>query len=239
MSYLAPLLRTSLTTRSMLARRTASFSSAAKNDAVVVVSGVRLPFAMSSTIYSDEMAVDLQRMAIQGLLTNTALDKNVVDYVCMGNVIQEVRTSNIAREAAMHAGLPVSIGAHTVAQACISANAAICTGAEKILTGHADVVIAGGVETFSDLPIRLKRPVRQKLLTVSKAMKKGGPLGGLRHMVKGFKMNHFGVETPAVSSFVGFSRANSPLLLPLLSARVHRRFQDCQLHNWRGDGSEQ
>ena len=62
------------------------------------------------------MAVDLQRLAIQGLLTETALDKNEVDYVIAGNVIQEVRTSNIAREAAINAGLPISIGAHTIAQ---------------------------------------------------------------------------------------------------------------------------
>lgn len=168
---------------------------------VVVVSGVRLPFAMTSTIYQDELAVDLQRLAINGLLTETALDKNQVDYVVCGNVIQEVRTSNIAREAAINAGLPNHIGAHTVAQACISSNAAICTGAEKIMTGHADVVIAGGAETFSDVPIRLTRPIRQKLITLPKAMKKGGPLGAVRHMLKKLKMKDLALETPAIANY--------------------------------------
>ena len=88
-------------------------SNPAKN--VVVVDGVRLPFAMSSTIYEDQLAVDLQRLAFQGLITKTALDKSDVDYILAGNVIQEVRTSNIAREAAINAGFPTSIGAHTVA----------------------------------------------------------------------------------------------------------------------------
>jgi hypothetical protein len=83
---------------------------------VVIVAGVRLPFSMTSTIYKDELAVDLQRLAIQGLLTQTALPKHEVDYVICGNVIQEVRTSNIAREAAINAGLPHTIGAHTIAQ---------------------------------------------------------------------------------------------------------------------------
>jgi hypothetical protein len=55
------------------------------------------------------------------------------------------------------------------------------------MTGHADVVIAGGCETFSDVPIRLTRPIRQKLITLPKAMKKGGPLGAVRHMLKGLK----------------------------------------------------
>ncbi len=86
---------------------------------VVVVDGVRLPFAMTSTIYEDQLAVDLQRLAYQGLITKTALDKGDVDYVLAGTVIQEVRTSNIAREAAINAGFPSSIGAHTVAMVSI------------------------------------------------------------------------------------------------------------------------
>jgi hypothetical protein len=70
---------------------------AAQKKNVVVVSGIRLPFSMASTIYKDEMAVDLQRLAIKGLMTQTAIDRNEIDYVICGNVIQEVRTSNIAR----------------------------------------------------------------------------------------------------------------------------------------------
>ena len=116
-------------------------------------------------------------------------------------MIQEVRTSNIAREAAINAGLPNTIGAHTIAQACISANAAICAAAEKILTGHADVVIAGGTETFSDVPIRLQRPIRQKLITMNKAMKKGGTLGAIQHMMKGLKLKDIGFETPAIANY--------------------------------------
>ena len=171
------------------------------NDPVVVVGGVRLPFAMTSTIYEDQLAVDLQRLAIQGLLAQTALPKDAVDYIICGNVIQEVRTSNIAREAAINAGLPHTIGAHTIAQACISASAAICAGAEKILTGHAGVVIAGGTETFSDVPIRLTRPIRQKLITMNKAMKKGGTMGAIQHMLKGLKLKDLSVETPAIANY--------------------------------------
>jgi acetyl-CoA acyltransferase len=168
---------------------------------VVIVSGVRLPFSLTSTIYKDEMAVDLQRLAITGLLNHTALSADLIDYVICGNVIQEVRTSNIAREAAVNAGLPYSIGAHTIAQACISANAAIATGAEKIISGRAQVVLAGGTETFSDVPIRLTRPVRQKLITLPKAMKKGGPLGAVRHMFKGLKAKDIALETPAIANY--------------------------------------
>jgi acetyl-CoA acyltransferase len=176
-----------------------AFSTKAIN--VVIVDGVRLPFAQSSTIYSDELAVDLQRLAMTGLLTQTALSKDVIDYVICGNVIQEVRTSNIAREAAINAGLPLRIGAHTVSQACISSNAAICSGAEKILSGRAHVVLAGGCETFSDVPIRLSRKLRQKLITLPKAMKKGGALGAARHILKGLSMKDISLETPAIANY--------------------------------------
>mmetsp|Transcript_25502 Transcript_25502/g.32594 ORF Transcript_25502/g.32594 Transcript_25502/m.32594 type:complete len:488 (+) Transcript_25502:24-1487(+) len=174
-------------------------SDPAKN--VVVVDGVRLPFAMTSTIYEDQLAVDLQRLAYQGLITKTALDKNDVDYILAGTVIQEVRTSNIAREAAINAGFPASIGAHTVAMACISSSVAITSAAEKILTGKASCVIAGGCETFSDVPIRLPRPIRRKLITMPKAMKKGGPLGAVRHLLKGLKMKDISLETPAIANY--------------------------------------
>ena len=69
---------------------------------------------MTSTIYADEMAVDLQRLAFQGLMNKSAMEREHIDYVISGTVIQEVKTSNIAREAAINCGLPNSIGGHTV-----------------------------------------------------------------------------------------------------------------------------
>eukprot|EP00956_Cyclotella_meneghiniana_P000307 scaffold377_cov45-Cyclotella_meneghiniana.AAC.5 len=168
---------------------------------VVIVDGIRLPFAQTSTIYTDQLAVDLQRLAYTGLITKTGLNKGDVDYVLAGTVIQEVRTSNLAREAAINAGFPACIGGHTVSMACISSSVAITSAAEKIISGQANCIIAGGAETFSDVPIRLTRPIRQKLITLPKAMKKGGPLGAVRHMVKGLKMKDLALETPAIANY--------------------------------------
>lgn len=86
-------------------------------------------------------------------------------------------------------------------QACISSNAAICAAADKIRTGHASVVIAGGAETFSDVPIRLTRPMRQKLITLPKAMKRGGAMGAVKHLL-GLKLKDtFALETPAIANY--------------------------------------
>ncbi|CAK4082834.1 unnamed protein product [Aphanomyces euteiches] len=166
---------------------------------VVVVDGVRLPFQKSNTVYSDLMAYDLMRDAIKGLLVKTALEPSKVDYVLCGTVIQEVRTSNIAREAALGAGIPKHIPAHTVTMACISSSQAIATGVEKILAGNADVVVAGGAETFSDVPIRFSRPIRKRLINSAKAMK-AGPAGILK-LLSGLKPGDFAPEAPAIKNF--------------------------------------
>lgn len=69
----------------------------------------------------------------RGILEKTGLPKEMVDYVIYGTVIQEVETSNIAREAMLCAGYSDKTPAHTVTMACISSNVAITTGNAKIL----------------------------------------------------------------------------------------------------------
>jgi len=141
----------------------------------------------------------LNHVATRGLLVKTAIDPKMIDYILYGTVIQETRTSNIAREAAINSGFPVSVPAHTVTMACISANQALTTGAEKILAGKADVILCGGCETFSDVPIRFSRPIRERMLAAGKAMKKG-PLGGLK-LLKGLKLKDLAPEAPSIANY--------------------------------------
>lgn len=185
--------------RSSLLRHARAFSAAAAQRRVVVVEGVRLPFAKSGTLYKDVIAYDMLRDAFKGVINKAALDPAQIDYVLAGTVIQEVRTSNIAREAALGAGVPKGVPAHTVTQACISSSQAITTGAEKIMAGKADIVLAGGVETFSDVPIRFSKPLRERLINANKAMKGGVP--GILKLLKGIKLKDFAPEAPAIQNF--------------------------------------
>ena len=179
------------------AARRAFSSKASRN--VVVVDGVRIPFTLGGTTYAKYIAVDLQRFALKGLLVKTALDPKLIDYLYCGTVIQETKTSNIAREASMGAGIPVSVPSHTISMACISSNQGITSGAEKIMAGKADIVVAGGVETFSDVPIRFSRPIRQRLLQFPKVSKKGtmATLG----LLKGLKLADLAPEAPAIANY--------------------------------------
>lgn len=154
---------------------------------------------MGNTTYSDLLAVDLSRLALKGLITKTAVDPKAVDYLYFGTVIQEPKTSNIAREAAMGAGIPISVPSHTISQACISSNQAITSAAEKIMSGQADIVIAGGAETFSDVPIRFSKNIRKRLLQFPKVSKKG-PVATLG-LFKGLTMKDLAPEAPAIANY--------------------------------------
>lgn len=173
-----------------------AFSSAAGRR-VVLVDGCRIPFAMSGTTYKDLIAQDLGRMAIKGLVTRTGLAPDAADYLLYGTVIQEVRTSNLARECGLGAGLSDKVPAHTVTMACISANQAVASGASMILSGQADTVIAGGAETMSDVPIRFNKKMRQKLIAASKF--KG--IKDVPKFFKGFGPSYLVPEAPAIAEF--------------------------------------
>jgi len=181
------------------ARRFSSTVGGNKGKRVVVVDGGRIPFTKAGTVYSKYLAVDLQRFALKGLLDKTALDPELVDYLYCGTVIQETRTSNIAREAGLGAGMPSGIPSNTITMACISSNQCLTSAAEKILSNQADIIVIGGVETFSDVPIRLSRGIRQRLLNAPKAMKKGLP--GVLGLLKGLTMKDIGIEAPAIANY--------------------------------------
>ena len=91
----------------------------------VIVDGGRTPFLRSQTEFKKFTAFDLGRIAVSGLISKTALDEEMVDHIWYGNVIQDINTSNVAREISIAAGIPDSISATTVSMACISSNIAL------------------------------------------------------------------------------------------------------------------
>ena len=168
-----------------------------KGPNIVLVDAVRTPFAVSGTVYKDMMAVDLQKEALKALVRRTGVDYKHIDHVICGTVIQEPKTSNIAREAMLLAGYPDKIPAHTVTLACISSNVAMTTGMGMIATGQANAIVAGGTEFLSDVPIRYNRKARKAMLGMSKAK---APLDKLK--IGGtIVQNLLAPELPAVAEF--------------------------------------
>ncbi|HKK44023.1 MAG TPA: acetyl-CoA C-acyltransferase [Balneolaceae bacterium] len=163
----------------------------------VFVDGVRIPFQRSGTGYKKLMAYDLGRLAVEGLIGRSSISGNDIDRVILGTVIQDVNTSNVARESALGAGIPNSVPAHTVTQACISSNQATSSAVDLIRSGQANIVLAGGTETMSDIPIRFRKKFRQKLLDARKYKS----IGDFLSFFKGLRPSDLLPEIPQISEF--------------------------------------
>ncbi|CAL1677748.1 unnamed protein product [Lasius platythorax] len=164
---------------------------------IVFIDGVRTPFLQSGTQYKNLLAYDLARHTLVSLQQKIGFPKEIVDYIVYGTVMQEVRTSNIGREAALAAGYSEHTPAHTVTMACISSNQAITTGMGLIACGVYDAIVAGGVEFMSDIPIRHSRRMRSLMLQANKAKTLGNKLALLANI----RPDYFAPDLPAVAEF--------------------------------------
>ncbi len=143
------------------------------NRRVAIVAGVRTPFAKSGTIFRDVPAVTLARYAAKELLYRTEIDGREIDEVVFSQVISSVLTPNVGREVSLLPQFPPSVPAYSLNRACASAAQAISNAADQIALGHADVILAGGVESLSDIPILHTRRFSQVLVDASKAKSVG------------------------------------------------------------------
>src|SRR6476646_10993606 len=136
---------------------------------VAVVAGVRTPFARAGTAFRDMTAIELGKRCVAELIQRTNLDGDLVDALVYGTVVSSVTAPNIAREISLLPMLPRGCEAYTVGRACASANQAITDAADQIVLGHHDVVIAGGAESLSNVPILHSRGMSDKLVAFNRA----------------------------------------------------------------------
>ena len=165
---------------------------------VFFIDGVRTPFQLSGTGYKNTEAYNLAAYSLNSLnkKMNFNIKKNV-DNIIFGNVIQDSKTTNIARESMLVTNFENRIPSNTVTMACISSNKAITDGFNDILTGKSASVIAGGVETMSDLPIKLSKPIRKLMFESRKWKTNIEKLKGISTL----KLKDIGVEIPSITEF--------------------------------------
>lgn len=122
------------------------------NKKVVIVSAARTPIGSFMGALSTVSAPQLGAVAIKGALDKINLDPKLVDEVLMGNVVQAGVGQAPARQAALYAGLPDSVIATTVNKVCASGMKAVMMGAQSIISGDAEIIVAGGMENMSMIP---------------------------------------------------------------------------------------
>lgn len=122
------------------------------NRTVYIVSAVRTPIGMFGGSLKDISATKLGAVAIKGAIEKAGIQPGQVDEVLMGCVLQANLGQAPARQAAKYAGLPDSVICTTVNKVCASGMKAIAQGAQSILLGDADIIVAGGMESMSNVP---------------------------------------------------------------------------------------
>ncbi|WP_167596677.1 acetyl-CoA C-acyltransferase [Leeuwenhoekiella sp. ZYFB001] len=168
---------------------------------IVIVSAVRTPIGSFLGSLSSLTAVDLGVAAIKGALTKINLDPSLVDEVFMGNVVQAGVGQAPARQAALGAGIPKNVPCTTVNKVCASGMKAVMFAAQSIALGDNDIVVAGGMESMSQIPHYIHMRNGQKFgpTTLIDGMQKDG-------LVDAYDGNAMGVCADACATKYNFSR---------------------------------
>lgn len=170
-----------------------------------IVAGSRTPFARSGTVLKNMTAIDLGRIAVRDLMERSGIPGKEVDRLVYGTVVHDPHVPNIAREVGL-ATLPATVPAVTVSSACASGNQAIADGVALIERGYADLVVAGGAESLSHIPITIKQSFSEKLIGASKAKTLKGRLVALAKIrPKDFVLNFPQIAEPMTGESMGES----------------------------------
>ena len=171
------------------------------NKKVVIVSAVRTPIGSFMGALSTVSAPKLGAAAIKGALEKINLDPSKVDEVIMGNVVQAGVGQAPARQAALLAGLSNEVAATTVNKVCASGMKAVMQGAQAIMAGDAEIVVAGGMENMSLIPhyLHLRNGTKFGAATMVDGMQKDG-------LTDAYDNNAMGVCADLCASEYKFSR---------------------------------
>ena len=124
---------------------------------VVIVAAVRTPIGSFGGALASVSATELGAIALKGALDKAGVAPELVEQVIMGNVISANLGQAPARQAAKKAGLPDTVECTTVNKVCASGSKAIMYGAQAIMLGQAEVILAGGMESMSNVPYYLDK----------------------------------------------------------------------------------
>ena len=125
----------------------------ASNRDVVIVDGIRTPFAKAGSKLKTIHPAELGHTAVKEVLARSQVAVEEIDEVIIGNTGNPSDSVNISRVVALRSGIPLKVSAYTVHRNCASALESVASGYDKIRSGSADVVVAGGTESMSQMPM--------------------------------------------------------------------------------------
>lgn len=154
-------------------------------DRIAIIGGIRTPMGKAGGSLKNISADDLAVKVVKELLVRTRINPDKIDEVIFGNVAQPADATNIARVIALKSGLPKKIPAFTVNRNCASGIQAITSAAVKIKAGEAEIILVGGTESMSNIPLLYNKPMTEFFAKLSKAK----TLPEKLQTLLGFKLN--------------------------------------------------
>ncbi|MDZ7261210.1 MAG: thiolase family protein [candidate division KSB1 bacterium] len=124
---------------------------------VVLLGGVRTPIGNFGGTLRDVTAQEMMKVVFQEVIRRTGIDPGIIDEVIVGCIITSSDAPNIARVAALMAGIPEHVPAYTVCRNCVSSIQAVSSAYQAIQTGDGEVFLVGGTESMSNAPYLLRK----------------------------------------------------------------------------------
>ena len=164
---------------------------------VAILAGARTPFAKAGTALKELDAIDLAGIAATEAVARSGVDPDEIDGAVFGIVMPTLYGPNLGREVVFRAALPERIPGSGVNLACASSNRAITAAAEAILLGEAEVMLAGGAESLSNVPITFSKRAAEKFQRLAKSRSLAARLGALG----AFRPGDFAPVAPAIAEY--------------------------------------
>lgn len=191
---------------------------------IVIVDGLRSPFCRAGGPLKNIKADELGSVVARELLTRLGVGPKDLDEVIIGNVGQPAHCANIARIVALKAGVDRHVPALTVHRNCASGMEAVTTAAERILSGRAKMILAGGTESMSQLPLLFGPKMTALFGGLMKAKKPLDKLKVLSKFRPSFLKPIIGIQVGLTDPFSGLNMGQTAEVLSreMLVTRVEQ-----------------
>lgn len=161
---------------------------------IAIVDGIRTPFCKAGGVFKEAGADDLAAYVLREMTQRLSLAPSDIDEVILGNVGQPADAANVARVAALKAGIPMEVPAYTVQRNCASGMQALTSATTKILSGEAEIILAGATESMSSAPLLYGKKMSALFTQLMRAKTLKAKLGALLSFRPSFLKPIVGLE---------------------------------------------
>lgn len=185
---------------------------------IAIIAGFRSPMGKAGGVLKNLTAHDLGARIAREVILRSKINPSKIDEVIIGNVAQPAEAANIARVIALKAGVPENVPAFTVHRNCASGMEAITTSASKILNGESAIILAGGVESMSNIPLFFNKKMTALFANLAKARTLGQKLAA----IFSFRLNFL---SPVIGLVQGLTDPISGLIMGCTAENMAKDFK--------------